>query len=248
MSSEDKIYQVVFLVNTENLRNDRSFKKNAVLSSLKILTFYSCKSRSESKKLQWGFTFYNESSSIAKSLPICKFRDFDLKNFEEFESVLDKISQICVETAEKPQDPNKCSGCNDRSCDCIRNTPAAILSRAFTDVLSSFPWDNPDISSPIKFLPTIRSKGENIIGHTRRSTRNLLIPVERQPRSNILFLLSKCPITKNDLARYTPDHVITDSDYLLEELMPTGIRKDFHHAMKIALFWIDAHTQVIRTV
>ena len=246
MSLESNTYQIVILIDIKDLRNDASYKRNVILGSLKLLTFYSARARSERRQLQWGFAFFDESSFFLKGLPSCKFRDFDVKNFKEFEGLLDELSTANDDG--KRHDPERCTGCFDRFCECQKNAPAVVLSRCFTEILTAFAWDTPDISSPVK--PTILkrlndSSLSTFNGHKRRLTRNNSFIVERAAYTNAIMFFSKSPLSMDDLVKFTLHDKLDNSSMLLEEFMPSGIRKDFRYAKKIDLFWIDTHTKVI---
>ena len=151
--------------------------------------------------VKWGYKFFN-SRSYATRIEQHRLRDVKLKYFEEFENEVQRRIENkvqCLESAVKKIKP----------CDC--------LSKALTELLSDFPWERPDITSPIK--------GRKKKKETNRTT-------------NLVVLFTTCPKSAQDFKLFTGKQV-PDFEIFLDSVLPPALFHQFCNVSQLSLNWID---------
>ena len=232
MDSEQSRYQLVFLVD-ENSKDRTNYRVdryvNTVRSTvLKLLTHFSNVVREDVKQLQWSYKFYESHSSKGRPIQKYVFKEFNHGTFEEFENDLElriqqprpgDIGWTCYQSAvQQSQDP-------------MEGDPLENLTTALREITFEYPWDRPDILSPVK--PVRRAKAK----HKRPSFSQ---GHDDTGKHNLLFLFTPCPKSTSDLKRFAD---CDDSGGLLKSILPKHLYLHFCHQNKIRMFWMLDETQ-----
>ena len=206
--------QIAFLIDSyvENKNtNQLSSLANAInLTGFRLLHYLSAKfekkgldriSKQSHTTVKWGYKFFN-STSCATRIEQHRFRDFKLKYFEEFENEVQRRLETqpqCLNLAVKKVRPSEC------------------LSKALTEILSDFPWERLDITSPIR-------------GRKKKKESSLV--------KNIVILFARCPKSSSELKTFTGKRV-PDSEVFLDSLLPPALFHQFCDVNQLSLYWID---------
>ena len=201
--------KVVFLIDTiteqDNAESLIQLSNSICLSCLRLLLFFSSeaekggktkKSRVSQTGVKWGYKFFS-SKSVRTKIEFHKFLEFKLKYFEEFENEVQRRFDTNVNIVSTVK-------------------PAISLSKALTELLSDFPWEGPDISSPVK---------------GRRNPRIL-------KGKNYVYLFSACPRSAAQLKTFSGKRV-PDADVFLDSFLPSSLYQEFCFTSKLSLNWID---------
>ncbi len=228
MSPNLRSYHVVFLVDisigTLSLENDSNFENllnKTRLSVLKVLTFLenTLPAAQKSSNLKWGFKFFNFGSFIT-SVERYEFKDFSIKTYEQFESLLENKSVV---------ERGKAKDAKLKEKEQKRKSSLTALSNALKEIVTDYQWDFPDITSPVRPVRGARgSRGSNSVGEPSQL--------------NYVFVLGPCPQTSTQWDRFTghePGRVKSDPEALGKVILPPIVSRLFHDEKKIRLFWID---------
>lgn len=247
MPSHLDSYQVLILLdvnfnkaNEENEVNCEKSTNNLRLSLIKLFAYFSHRVHYNVKNLQWGYQFIDSSSLTQSRACGCShgFRDFNLQNFEDFENQID----LEFEKATGRRTQERSQGSEEED-------PIDVLGDSLKDVLYKFPWDRPDISSPVKKrqghnkLPRTRSSSNVTTG--KRSGVGVQDEAEegtQTKKHNVVFLFSRCPLSMKDLLAFASCK--EDSHALLKSLLSVSVQRELHHSCRINLFWVDGNETV----
>ena len=217
-------YQIVFLVDVsigvQFVENEAKFEcllNKTRLGALKILTFLedTLPVTHKSTNLKWGFKFFN-FSTFNTNIERYEFKDFSIRTFEQFESLLENKS-VVERTKVK-----------DRAGD---GSPVSInvLSSALKEVVTDYQWDFPDITSPVR--PT--------------RYRKVHISDEPN-QHNYVFILGPCPQTVDhwNIRKVQSKDVENEvsppkTAKVREAILPPMVSRIFCDQKKIKLFWVD---------
>ena len=206
--------QIAFLIDSHVDKynvNQLSSLTNAInLTGFRLLQFLSAKfekkgidriSKQSHTAIKWGYKFFS-SRSCATRIEQHRFRDFKLKYFEEFENEVQRRLENkpqCLNLAVKKVRPSEC------------------LSKALTEILSDFPWERPDITSPIR-------------GRKKKKETSIV--------TNVVVLFARCPKNASELKSFTGKQV-PDSEVFLDSLLPSALFHQFCDVNQLSLYWID---------
>lgn len=251
-------YQVVFLVDigvgvTESDEEPVVEQKlNKVrLSALKILTFLDsslpdCK---KSSNLKWGFKFFN-FQKFKSNIERYEFKEFSLRNFENFESLLEaknfnerqkgNESHRTNESRSLLSTTSGSSTCGHKSV----SGPITHLTNALKEIIADYQWDSLDITSPIRPVKRRQAVPQ------RRS-------IDNEPKKfNYVFVIGPCPQTLNEWNTFAfitkengglkdPDGSAIDGclpcepTAFREFVLPPVVHRLFSNEKQIKLFWLD---------
>ncbi|KAL3865702.1 hypothetical protein ACJMK2_043064, partial [Sinanodonta woodiana] len=227
MSTHSKEIQIVFLIdiNQINLLNNQSSSSLANITSLscfRILHYLSstvdkqtCSKTQRLKRLplKWGYNFFSSNSYIFKVQHV-QFRPFKKRYFEEFENELERRYEEHSDASRSHK--SKVHG---------KYVPTELLNRALTEVLGDFPWENPDLSSPVKNRHRRKELGTGAIRH-----------------KNYVVLFTPCPKNSKQMKAFTGKRVL-DSEIFRDSFMPPSLLDAFQD-IKLSLLWIDSDVEV----
>ena len=206
--------QIAFLIDThveESNANQLPSLTNAInLTGFRLLHFLSAKfekkgidriSKQSHTSVKWGYKFFNSRSCVTR-IEQHRLRDFKLKYFEEFENEVQRRLETkaqCLDSAVKQVRQSEC------------------LSKALTEILSDFPWERPDITSPVR-------------GRKKKKETSFI--------TNIVILFTRCPKSALELKSFTGKQV-PDSEVFLDSLLPPALYHQFCNVNQLSLYWID---------
>nr|XP_006811407.1 PREDICTED: uncharacterized protein LOC102806922 [Saccoglossus kowalevskii] len=212
-------YQIVFLLDLLNSAqkdsNEVDIVKNAAAlksTVLKILSFFAGK-RGTADSLKWGYSYISEKLYVQRY----EFKEFKLKQFEEFEQDVEhKIQDLSTKEA---------------------NT-IETLSSALKIVSQNFCWDQPDLSSPVRRKPkTYFTQNKK----TRKQNSVNEIPVTKQ--RNIVFVVAPCPDSEHMLQQFVGSKTTISSKMLKDKLM---VDDRLFRDINIQLYWIDTNVSFLQ--
>ena len=229
MSVKLRSYQLVFLVDvsigirsSESESNFECLLNKTRLSALKVLTFLedTLPHNHKASNLKWGFKFFN-FGTFNSSIERYEFKDFSIRTFEQFESLLENKS-VAQRTKVKEENRNNEVG----------NSSGLLssLSNALKEVVTDYQWDFPDITSPVR--PVRHRKGAKA-------------PTSGEPNQhNFVFVLGPCPGSLDQWNKYAfrnnEDEMLSaKADLVRQAILPPLVSRIFCDQKKIQLFWID---------
>ena len=238
MDGGEESFRVVFLIDVRCFARDDhdDHRKTQTLirqSVLKLLTYFSCKVRRDTKNLQWGYKFYNSKQRKGAKQ---NFRDFDLKNFEEFEAdLVNRFTDRALNSKSSAADRTGAFGFVDSS---VNNVivneddfdPCDALCKVLTEMVYDFQWDRPDLRSPVKI---VRLKAPKKPSLSKFNSANL----EDSSEHKFVFLYSVCPHALGDMLNFGDCQ--PNSHSLLRSFLSNHMYKTFHDSLNIRLFWIE---------
>ncbi len=191
------------------------------LNTLKLMTYFNSKvpENVQQKNVKWGYTFCN---SVDHHFDRCDLREFNLKNYEEFENKID--SRFESERVKRAQLSESCQTHDKKVEEGHGGLTAEKLANAVKELLHDFQWDRPDVSSPIK--PQYRYGNKK---HTN---------VEESKQHNIVLLYSCCPHSRQDVDTFS-ENAEYEPTFILETFMNNVVYRQFYEQTKIKLFWVD---------
>ena len=208
--------QIALLIDTyvdDTDLNQLPAVSNAIsLTAFRLLHFLSAKfekkgfektSKLSHTAVKWGYKFFNSRSFVTR-IEQHRLRDFKLKYFEEFENEIQRRLENkpqCLEKAVKKIKP----------CECI--------AKALTELLSDFPWERPDITSPVR-------------GRKRKKE------VDSRNTCNLAVLFTRCPKSGPELKLFTGKQV-PDTEVFLDSLLSPALFHQFCNITQLSLSWID---------
>ena len=144
------------------------------------------------------------------------FREFDTRQFEEFEIHLKaKFSSVqdrCLKVE------------TEQETDMFENLQIS-LERLIYDI----PWDRPDITSPMKLSAD---------GRLLRASLDMIPSL----RHNFVFIISECPHRIEDLLVLSGCDNSPAS--AIKSILPQRIFKEYTELKQIRLFWVDMNREV----
>ncbi|XP_076465368.1 uncharacterized protein LOC143297081 [Babylonia areolata] len=224
MSEAASNTQAVFLIDLSVCRSRGTKWEEAIsLCVFRVLSFLNSQldtvNKNKTKSLRWGFKLFDIDEKIGKlESRASGFQDFKLKTFQEFETNLKKSLQLLQLTditvrVENDQDQTKKKGF------LLSSHPSSCLLKRLTETVHDFPWEMPDVGSPVK-------------GRKKHGQ------FETAQQSNYVFLISRVPCDKKTLRHYC-NKVVMDKTVFVDAVMPQQLRKQFYEQRKIRLHWID---------
>ncbi|XP_070543406.1 treslin-like isoform X2 [Ptychodera flava] len=200
--------------------NFQEYSSTVRLIALKLLYFFSNK-RETTESLRWGYKFVYTREPKYERCARCSFKDFNLKNFKEFEcDVISRIDEIVNFKIDSSLEAKKSSRLREIG------SPVNRVKTSLTEVTQDFEWDLPDISSPTPKKPVTRplSKQQD----------------RRELHGNYVFILSPCPCSESSLQVFSGQSAgSVNAKGLKELLMSNSLYSQFHDVHKIRLYWID---------
>ena len=238
MDGGEESFRVVFLIDVRCFARDDhdDHRKTQTLirqSVLKLLTYFSCKVPRDTKNLQWGYKFYNSKQRKGAKQ---NFRDFDLKNFEEFEAdLLNRFTDRALKSKSDADGLIPADRTGAAFVDSSVNNeddfdPCDALCKVLTEMVYDFQWDRPDLRSPVKIM---RLKAPKKPSLSKFNNANL----EDSSEHKFVFLYSICPHALGDVLNFGDCQ--QNSRSLLGSFLSNHMYKTFHDSLNIRLFWID---------
>jgi hypothetical protein len=228
MSFEEDVIQIAFMVDLQsykkNQENELACQKVANqirLSALKLLTHF-CRAfshtKTSSQNLRWGYTFYN-SCSLASPNVRSDFKEFNLKNFDIFESdIEDKLENERMMEEGSVAKGGRC---------CSEATKYGLM-----DLSNDFPWGRPEIMSPV-----------------RPSQKKKFQPQKQKAWTNISFVFTHCPHSEEDVTdfMYGPVGKRTDEEdtstvtakHILNKITTPPLLQAICDSKRIRIFLVD---------
>ena len=240
MDGGEESFRVVFLIDVRSFGggdhdDHRSTQTLIRQSVLKLLTYFSCKVRRDTKNLQWGYKFYNSKQRKGAKQ---NFRDFDLKNFEEFEAdLVNRFTDRGLKLKSGADGfisagKSKTGGAfvdsslnNEDDFD-----PCDALCKVLTEMVYDFQWDRPDLRSPVKIV-RLKAPKKPLLSKFNNAK------LEDSSEHQFVFLYSVCPHTLSDMLNFGDCQ--QNSRSLLGSFLSNHMYKTFHDSLNIRLFWID---------
>ncbi|XP_064619989.1 treslin-like [Lineus longissimus] len=146
MSFDGDVFQIAFMVDLQSYKRNKENElacqqvANQIrLSALKLLTHFCqvfSQTKTSSHNLRWGYTFYN-SCSLASPNVRSDFKEFNLKNFDVFESDVEER----LENERMMEEGSISKGVRCRS---------EATKYGLMDLSNDFPWGRPEIMSPVR--------------------------------------------------------------------------------------------------
>ncbi len=251
-------YQVVFLVDIRvgvaDAEDDPVVeqKLNKVrLSALKVLTFLesTLPDSKVTSNLKWGFKFFN-FHKFKSSIERYEFKEFSLRNFENFESLLETKNfnerQKVHESCQTRSDLSTTSGSSKSSSKGVEEGPIVHLTNALKEIVADYQWDSLDITSPVRPAK-------------RRQTAPQRRSIDNEPTQyNYVFVIGSCPRTLeewNNFAFISKENgglkdaggkaisgcLPCESSKFGEFVLPPVVYRLFSNEKRIKLFWLDTH-------
>lgn len=235
-------YQTVFLID-EELRNSHISGSEKVedtvnlirCSLLRILTYFgnaSCDYEESERlstiasnyvvNLEWGVKFFSSSSRDEKHLERVQFMEYNLKQFEDFETELEaRLNRPFAGLGKSVISDEK------------KSNMFGNLQSALERLMYDFPWDRPDITSPVKLRRT---------SHKQPNKRGRFDDDDTDSRRNFVFIVAKCPHTAQDLQKEA--HCETNASSVLKAILLHRVCREFSEVRRLRLFWLDVNTKV----
>jgi len=246
MNANNDLFQVVFLIDEQlwvRSKSDDSFVNLDHLirhSVLKILTYFGAPkplpSQSENycspvkPRLEWGVKFFSSSrtSKTVRDKPV--FCEFTLKNLEEFEHEL-KRRLNGSSANNKYVDVSNSSATSNKETHDVDVFDAIKI--ALRTVIYDFPWDKPDITSPVKAVRFMKT-GKKYESFQKKSDLTDHQEVDNS-RRNFVFVICNYPQFGDQC----------DSKYssmpmeVLKAFLPSDVRQQLVENLGVRLFWIN---------
>ncbi|ELU06742.1 hypothetical protein CAPTEDRAFT_226395 [Capitella teleta] len=186
--------------------------------ALRVLTHFAHPSGNDTKRLQWGFRFYDSARYLPKyQIEKRAFCDFDLKSFEELENTIECRFNSDASELGSPTSPSQ----NDAESNWWQFR--SNLRQCLQDILIDYKWESDTFGSPIHPKRFLRSKSTSQI--TGDGTHNMV------------FLFAKCPRTTQDCDWFTRNKC--DPQLVLKSILPDLGYREFCDVKKIQLHWVD---------
>lgn len=236
-------YQTVFLID-EELRNSHINGSEKIedtvnlirCSLLRILTYFgnaSCDYEESEHRptiasnfvanLEWGVKFFSSSSRDEKRLERVQFMEYNLKQFEEFETELEtRLNRPFAGLGKSVKSDEQ------------KSNMFGNLQAALERLMYDFPWDRPDITSPVKLRRT---------SHKQPNKRCRFDDDDADGgRRNFVFIVAKCPHTVQDLQ--SEAHCENNTSSVLKSILLPRVCREFSDVRRLRLFWLDVNTKV----
>lgn len=239
MDANNDMFRVVFVIDESlwakgNAGDMKVNNGNLVRSCiLKILTYFSAPKHSNAvddqctaakPRLEWGTKFFNSGKSCRTVRDKPQFREFTLEIFEDFEnevearsnprSFLAEVKATAAVGSDEPVDT-----------DIFDAVKVALRS-----VIHDFPWDKPDISSPVKIVHSLPVGKKAEVSSTRRTDLAYQEELKNCGR-NFVFVISESPQAVDDYGSSTVEEI-------LKTILPLDVRRQLVSNLGIKLFWI----------
>lgn len=176
---------------------------NIHLTCLRLLSYYAHTSGIDETKtaLLWGYKFFNSRKQHwGDSYKHCRFLDFTTQSFDTFEKDLYQIFQ------------------NKSSKDSEDILPGKKMRMIFTELLSDFHWERPELFSPSKK----RGKQEDEV-------------------HNFVYMFTPAPNNQSKMAGYFDKGKFSAQEDFLKLLIPKSLFSKFICQLKIKLCWMDTN-------
>ena len=216
----DGSLKLVLLIDVTACRNGQaSYHLQCLdLGLLRILAYLNHVCLSNGKELHWGYKFYScdESSSGYEKR---QFVDLSLKHWEKFEEILwRKCSQ---------------STTNPRQTFLHNKTYAKYLNQALSEVTIYFPWNQPDLVSPIQLNHR----------YTKSNSQQVIHGL-----ANLILIVRPCPLTWPAVHEFFGKQYTSITAELLEENLLTDVlHQKLTQTLGIGLGWIDVNSWSLKT-
>jgi hypothetical protein len=244
MGASNDLFQVVFLIDerlsARSVNDNSGVNLNYLVRNcvLKILTSFGapkplrCDKNLSSVKprVEWGVKFFSSSrtSKTLRDKPV--FREFHVKNLEEFEKELERrlgsLSSSCY-TAVTVK--NSSVALNEEAVDCDVFDAVKLALRT---VIHDFPWDKPDITSPVKSVRFMKT-GKKSEAFPKKS--DLTDQDVDNSRRNFVFVICSCPQFVENCDSVSSNASIE----VLKAFLPPDVRRQLVENFGVRLFWIN---------
>lgn len=178
------------------------------LTCLRLLSYYAHNSEiSETKTaLLWGYKFFNSTKQhCGWSYKQCPFLDFTTQSFDIFEKDLYRIYE-----EQQPKDSHTISPAV---------VPANKMRTVFTELLSDFHWERPELFSPSK-----QKHGK-----------------PDDEAHNFVYMFTPAPNNKIKMSSYFEQGKFSEQKDFIKILLPKSLFSKFVCQLKIKLCWIDTN-------
>lgn len=214
----DGSLKVVLLIDVTACKNEQAsyHLQRLDLGLLRILAYLNHVCIGNGKELYWGYKFYScdESNSGYEKR---QFVDMSLKQWEKFEEIL---WRKCCQSTTNPSQT------------LIHNkTYAKYLNQALTEVTIYFPWNQPDLLSPIQ------------LNHRYTRTTNANHQQVIHSLTNLILIVRPCPLTWPAVHQFFGKQYTSITAELLEENLLTDVlHQKLTQTLGIGLAWIDVNS------
>ena len=228
-------YQIVFLIDeylwakTVPDSSNVNYRKVVRHCVLKVLTYFAgptqvrscCENddRSVNARVEWGLKFFssNKTTKVVRDKP--RFREFSLKKIEDFENELEGRLNL-ISAHQQASEFRSCSSPGYAEAVDVFNS----VKLSLRTVIYDFPWDKPDIASPVKLV----RKRSNSSSRNKTDVRESEVESNRR---NFVFVVCNCP--------HIVDSSSISSGDVLKSFLPVDIRQQLVENLGIRLFWIN---------
>ncbi len=210
---EDDKTQALFLVDCASQEHTKATCLSCTRALL-YLTNFPQQQTTNKKRLQWNFKLFSTRWQLPLRLhsKTTHFQDLSSDNLDVFFTELDKC--------------NDSSGHAQPLCS---TPPVQLLYKALAASVQDYPWDAPDIASPVLSWQ-----------HTGR--RRKLSPKRGRQKKNFIFIVSPCPQSVEELSVFSGVGVTEDlGECVRGQLLPTPLLSQLE-GRGITLHWIHHNT------
>ncbi|XP_065148040.1 treslin isoform X1 [Paramisgurnus dabryanus] len=179
---------VVFAIDVDYRPDENSSTVGAYQNHLKnwiLRVLLCCGNKYGLEKVRWGYKFFH-SRTVKSATLIARgadFKELHEKAFSDFED------ELRVKFSVDGKSPK----CRDRK---LKPSPSSCVQNALKEILLDFQWDRPDLTSPTKV--TLRPRRSSRNGRNVPLQDEDLLSIDK----NVLFVISECPRSKNELGDY----------------------------------------------
>jgi hypothetical protein len=211
-------------VNNGNLVRTCVLKSLTYFSGPRHTTAAGDHCRAAKPRLEWGTKFFNSGKACKAVRDKPQFREFTLKYFEDFENEVEARSNARSFSSEVKAPAGIGSG------ELVEVDVFDAVKVALRSVIHDFPWDKPDISSPVKPVRSL-PVGKNVEASSNRRTDLAYQEELENCRRNFVFVICECPQTLDEFGSNTVEGI-------LKTILPLDVRRQLINNLGIRLFWI----------
>ncbi len=209
---EDKT-QALFLVDCASQDHTKAICLSCTRALLYLTKFPH--QQTANKRLQWNFKLFSSRWQLPLRLhsKTTHFQDLSSDNLDVFFNELDK----CIDSTKHAQP--SCS-----------TPPVQLLYNALAASVQDFPWDAPDIASPVLSHR-----------HIGKGRRRKPLPKQSPQKKNFIFIVSACPLSVEELSVFSGGVTEGLGGCVRGRLLPTPLLSQLE-GRGITLHWIHHNT------